>query len=96
MATYAVNTGITTDGVQSLRQVTDQLQSSLAELMAKAEQFKGANAGVAIDSYDQAQQLWTQGMREMQDALGIKGNSLNHITNGYIDADLQGARGFQR
>ncbi|MEV4759508.1 WXG100 family type VII secretion target [Micromonospora sp. NPDC049559] len=96
MVTYSVDVTGNTDGVQSLRGVTMKLQESLRALVASAERFKAANAGYAIDSYDEAQRLWNEGMREMQDALNTKGTNLGRITENYVQTDAQGAALFGR
>lgn len=94
MATYSYIPQVGDDGVAALRQVTEKLKASLQDLTASAEQFKAMNAGLAIDNYAQAQQLWNQGMTEMETALGIKGASLGKIGEGYINADVTGAGFF--
>lgn len=94
MANYSFIPQVGDDGVLALRQVTEKLRTSLQELTTAAEQFKAMNKGLAIDSYDQAQVLWNQGMTEMETALGVKGQSLGKIGEGYISADVTGAGFF--
>jgi WXG100 family type VII secretion target len=96
MATYSVDVSGNTDGVQALRSVTAKLDGSLQSLTASAEQFKAMNAGHAIDSYDAAQRLWNEGMREMHAALDAKGVNLGRITENYVNTDAQGASLFGR
>ena len=96
MATYSYIPQVGDDGVQALRGVTDKLMASLQALQGSAERFKTANSGHAIDSYDEAQLLWNQGMTEMQDALGVKGQSLARIGENYVSTDAQGAGLFRR
>ncbi|XVU26727.1 WXG100 family type VII secretion target [Actinoplanes sp. CA-054009] len=96
MATYSYMPQVGDDGVQALRSVTEKLQASLQTLQGAAERFKAVNSGTAIDSYDEAQILWNQGMTEMQDALGIKGQSLGRIGENYVHTDAAGASLFRR
>ncbi|MFG1610221.1 WXG100 family type VII secretion target [Actinoplanes sp. NPDC049265] len=96
MPNYSYAPAVGDDGVQSLRAVTEKLRASLEALTASAERFKALNAGHAINSYDEAQLMWNQGMAEMQDALGVKGQNLGRIGEGYVLTDAHGAAMFQR
>ncbi|PYC64865.1 hypothetical protein C7C45_29235 [Micromonospora arborensis] len=96
MANYSVRTSSMDDGATSLQSITEKLAASLEQLEQRASVFKNANSGLAIDGYDQAQQLWSQGMTEMQNALRGHASNLVKINNNYIDTDQRGAGLFQR
>ncbi|MEO3742083.1 WXG100 family type VII secretion target [Plantactinospora sp. B5E13] len=96
MANYAVRTSAMDDGATSLQGITDKLAASLEQLEQRASMFKNANAGLAIDGYDEAQRQWSLGMTEMQNALRGHAGNLVRINDNYLETDHRGAALFQR
>lgn len=91
---YLIDTQLTTDEVQSLKNVTARIEETLKALQNAAQTFKDNNSGVAIENYDEAQQIWDAGVIDMRDALHAKAGALGQITDSYIETDLMGSRLF--
>jgi uncharacterized protein YukE len=84
------------DGAQQLQGVTQSLDESLQALEAAAQNFTQNNEGQTIDGYTDAQAQWSEGMREMHEALGSHTVALTNIHERYVMNDMRGASRLQR
>jgi ESAT-6 family protein len=94
MATYGLNPNGLLDSGMELRGVTKSVEAALDELNGFVRKFINANAGGAADSYQQAQQLWNNGLIKMNNSLDKGANALDNIRDTYHIADTQGSSLF--
>jgi uncharacterized protein YukE len=96
MATYSVDTTLTMDETVKLRAVTTKIETTIHELQRAAGVYQTNNAGQAIESYAEAQQMWNSGIAMMRDALNNKAGALSTISENYTQTDNTGRGLFQQ
>ncbi|MFF5075656.1 WXG100 family type VII secretion target [Actinoplanes sp. NPDC000266] len=94
MPTYSVDTALTMDETVKLKAITDKIESAVLDLAKAAGIYQSNNAGAAIESYSEAQQMWNSGIGMMRDALNDKIGALNNITENYVNTDNNGRNLF--
>lgn len=94
MSSYSINPAGAIDMGVELIGVTKKMEQSLAELEAKANAFKAANAGQAISGYDHAQRTWSAGQTQMNNSMMKGVAALDEINNQYLQGDARASAQF--
>ncbi|WP_432838026.1 hypothetical protein [Dactylosporangium sp. CA-092794] len=94
MATYMMNPDGASDVATSLKAITERLGESLQALGSQVSAFNQANAGNAIQSYDEAHATWTRGYLRMHAAIQNATPILTGIVDRTVATDLSGAQRF--
>jgi WXG100 family type VII secretion target len=95
MATYSVDIATLEDAQFDLRAIYSNLESALLRLERAYTEYQAANAGQAVEGYQDAQSKWNTQMGQFHEALNKAGVAVGEIGANYQHVDLRGKLLFQ-
>lgn len=94
MATYGVNPRNLIDTGDELRQATRAIEGALNGLDGAVSTYHQSNSGDTAQAFQAAQQVWQNGVKEMNASLGQAALALGDISHEYVRTDRAGAASF--